>query len=202
MKGYIAWLLGAVVCVPALLAWGADGNAGDFAQRHISAAEINAHVAWTQEQRGQVLQLLKARADQVKPIQEQLRQLQEQMKPLLEQMRGINEQFEQSLTALSTSDQIAAARERIAEHGWAASQPAHETTRHHDGSASRPADEAIRHHDWAASRPADERIHHHDGATSRPAGEIDPDHRHKLKLEKEHLQREVAHINRQLQEHR
>ena len=185
MKRGMAWLLGSVIFVPALLAWGADGNAGGSSERQITPAEINAHIAWTQEQREKIGPLLKARADQMKPLQEQIRQLQEQMKPLMEQLRAINEQYEQDLTALSTSDQIAAARERIANHDWAASLSADETTRHHD---------------WASSRPADERTRFHGSATSRPADEAGADHRRKLELEKRHLEHEVQHINHELHE--
>jgi hypothetical protein len=198
MTRRVAWLVGSVVLVPALLAWGADGNAGGSSERHFSQAEINAYIAWTQGQRAQVLQLVQARAAQIKPLQEQVRQLQEQMKPLLAQMREINEQFEQNLTALSTPDQVAAAEERIRHHGWASSQPAGEATRHHEWASSQPAGEAARHHEWASSRPAGEGTRGHAWATSGPAD--DANRRHKLELEKQHLQHEINHLNHELKD--
>jgi hypothetical protein len=200
MKHGIAWLVGSVVLVPALFACGADGNGGGPGEHQFTPAQINAYIAWTQEQRAQVLQLLQARSAQVKPLQEQVRQLQEQMKPLLAQMREINDQFEQNLTALSTSDQVAAAKERIRDHGWASSQPAGETNRHHEWASSQPAGEGTHSHAWASSRPAGEGARNHAWASSRPAGEIGADRRQKLEREKEHLQHEVRHLEHELQQ--
>lgn len=215
MKHGIAWLVGSVVLVPALFAWGAGGIGGVSSERQITPAEINAYIAWTPDQREKILPLLQARAAQAKSIQEQIRQLQEQMKPLLAQMREINDQFEQNLTALSTSDQVAEAKERIANSGWESSNPAGEAARHHEWASSRPANETVsrhewassrpandiaRHHEWSSSRPAGQETHGHAWASSRPAGEIAANRRQKLEREREHLQREIKHVNHELKE--
>jgi hypothetical protein len=153
MKRLNLWLLGLSIVVPALMAFSAEGDSRARGEIQFTAGQILGNVRWAPEQRDKVSELRKAHEAQVRPLHEQVKQLELQI-------RGLNEQFDTNLLALLTSDQIAAARERLREE------------EHHRFEERRIVEER-------RLLEAEHRIDEgprHGSATSRPAGTVEVGH--------------------------
>ncbi len=209
MKRMNVWFLVLSIAVPALLAFSANGDKRERADKEIATGQIMGYVEWTADQKTQVAALKTARDAQIKPLQEQIKQLQLQIK-------AINQQFEKSLAALLTPDQIAAAQDafRKAEHRRMEERKLAEERRAEDGDrhgrpTSRPAEttEDRRHTDAdkrlleerrvrEAERRDGETRHDTGTSTSRPAD----DRRGDRSSESKNIQEEIDRLNHRLNE--